>query len=67
MSNYLLGIIFALIAGIATFLGIVLQKKVLNQLLEGKKVGKHLFKEPIWVLGLFINFEHDKNYFIIIK
>ena len=52
---YLIGISLAISSGVSNNLGIVFQKKALNELPKGEKVGKHLLKNPLWLLGFILN------------
>ncbi|NVM53444.1 MAG: hypothetical protein HWN66_07035 [Candidatus Helarchaeota archaeon] len=55
MSLYWLGIAVALLAGASNNFGIVVEKKALNRLPEGQKVGRHLLKNRLWLLGFILN------------
>jgi len=55
LINYLIGISIALLSGFFNNLGIVFEKKALNKLPEGEKVGRHLLKNPLWLLGFIFN------------
>lgn len=55
MSLYWLGIAIGLLSGVSNNFGIVLEKKALNKLPEGKKVGRHLLKNPLWLIGFICN------------
>ncbi len=52
--SYLLGVLIAISAGMAANIGILLQKKAVNELSEGEKIGVNLFKKPLWLLGFVI-------------
>ncbi|NVM31146.1 MAG: hypothetical protein HWN65_20075 [Candidatus Helarchaeota archaeon] len=52
--SYLLRVFIAMSAGIVANVGLLLQKYAINKLPEGEKVGKKLFKMPIWLLGIII-------------
>ena len=52
--GYLLGVFIAISAGIASNFGMLLQKKAINELPKGEKIGRKLLKNPIWVVGIFI-------------
>jgi drug/metabolite transporter (DMT)-like permease len=49
--NYLIGICFAISAGLLATFGLLLQKKVVNELPPGEKIGRNLLKKPLWVFG----------------
>jgi len=55
MNLYWLGIAIALLSGVSNNFGIVLEKMALNKLPEGRKVGRHLLKNPLWLLGFICN------------
>lgn len=55
MDLYWLGIAIGLASGAFNNFGIVLEKKALNKLAEGKKVGRHLLKNPLWLVGFICN------------
>jgi hypothetical protein len=55
MPFYWIGILIALLSGTSNNFGIVLEKKALNKLPEGKKVGRHLLKNPLWLAGFIFN------------
>ncbi len=52
--GYLLGVFIAISAGIAANIGMLMQKKAINELPKGETIGKKLLRNPIWVLGIFI-------------
>lgn len=52
--DYLLGVFIAISAGIASHIGLLLQKKAINELSKGEGIGRSLLKKPVWVLGIFI-------------
>ncbi|HUX98297.1 MAG TPA: DMT family transporter [Candidatus Deferrimicrobium sp.] len=49
--NYFIGICFAINAGLLATFGLLLQKKVVNELPPGEKVGRNLLKKPLWIVG----------------
>lgn len=55
MSLYWLGIAIGLLAGVFNNFGIVLEKKALNKIPLGQKVGRHLMKNPLWLTGFIFN------------
>ncbi len=54
METYLLGILFALIAGVVVNFGVIMQKLVINKCVEKKDFMKSLVKSPMWVAGLLL-------------
>ncbi|HUX98296.1 MAG TPA: hypothetical protein VMV49_01965 [Candidatus Deferrimicrobium sp.] len=52
--GYLIGVLCAIGAGIFNNLGTVVQKKVVNELPKGEKVGRNLLKNPLWLFGLVL-------------
>jgi len=52
--SYIIGILFAISAGCFINLGVLLQKKVINDHLEDPEFLKSLTKSRIWVLGMII-------------
>jgi len=52
--NYILGVIFAISAGLSNFLGQILQKKAINDLKKEKDTFsmKELIKRPLWIFGM---------------
>jgi hypothetical protein len=53
LDIYWLGIITGLLTGLFDNLGAVFQKKAINALPEGRKVGKHLLRNRTWLFGFF--------------
>jgi hypothetical protein len=53
LDIYWLGIVTGLLTGTFDNLGAVFQKKAINALPEGKKVGKHLLRNRTWLFGFF--------------
>jgi hypothetical protein len=53
LDVYWLGVITALLTGTFDNLGAVFQKKAINALPEGRKVGKHLLRNRTWLFGFF--------------
>jgi len=53
MQIYLLGVLFAISAGIANFMGQILQKKAINDVRKNDDVSmKDAVKKPLWIIGL---------------
>ncbi len=53
-SLYYMGISFAILSGIINNFGIILQKKVVNEIRAEVKFGRALIKNPLWLLGLMM-------------
>lgn len=51
-SFYLIGVLLAILTGVVTNFGTVLQKKVVNDLREDSKFMRSLIKRPLWLMGL---------------
>lgn len=50
---YILGVILAISAGVANFMGQILQKKAINDVKVGDEVEmKKVVKKPLWIIGL---------------
>ncbi len=52
--SYILGISLAISAGFANNLGVLLQKKVINDHLEDPQFLKQITKNPTWIIGLLL-------------
>ncbi|MFX0133276.1 MAG: DMT family transporter [Candidatus Hodarchaeota archaeon] len=52
LMNYWLGVLLAILSGIFSNIGAVLQKMVVNKVPDEAKLMRSLIKNPIWVLGL---------------
>lgn len=66
--HFILGIIFALLAGVSSYLGLVLQKKVINELPEHSKRNertKRLLKHPVWLAGLTLYIVFPSIFFML--
>ncbi|HUT52220.1 MAG TPA: hypothetical protein VM658_02405 [bacterium] len=67
-ANYVLGVFVAIICGVVNNVGVMLQKKAVNEVpLEARKKGlmRQLIKKPLWVLGLFLQVGLGAATFII--
>lgn len=53
-SLYYMGISFAILSGIINNFGIILQKKVVNEIRAEVKFGRALIKNRLWLLGLMM-------------
>ncbi len=63
--SYLIGILFAIGAGVMNNFGLLCQKKAVNELPEGEKVGRNLLKKPLWVFGLILEMVVGTTLFIL--
>ncbi len=52
--TYFLGILFALIAGVVVYIGVLIQKHVINKHSNDPKFMRSLVKSPIWIMGLLL-------------
>ena len=52
--TYFIGIIFALLAGIVVYIGVLIQKSVINKHSSDPKFIRSLAKNPIWIMGLLL-------------
>ena len=64
-SLYWLGVVFAIISGIANFLGSVLQKKVVNEVSDDAKFFRSLIKDPLWFFGLILQMAIGSAFFML--
>ena len=62
---YILGIIFAILAGCTTNIGLLFQKKVVNQVPDEAKLMKTLIKNKLWLLGIILEFGIGSIFFIL--
>jgi len=57
---YLSGVIFAILSGICSNIGVIIQKKVVNEVVNDlpskKSLMRYLIRERLWIFGLIINF-----------
>lgn len=63
--GYLIGVLLAVGAGCCNNVGLLLQKKVVNELPEGEKVGRNLLKKPLWILGLCFELVFGTTLFLL--
>ncbi|TFF98518.1 MAG: hypothetical protein EU547_01275 [Promethearchaeota archaeon] len=56
MDSYWIGILCAIGSGLLSNLGIVLQKKVVNELPSNEHLMRNLVKNKLWITGFLINF-----------
>ncbi len=52
--TYLIGIIFAILAGIVVYIGVLIQKHVINKHSNDPKFIRSLVKNPFWIIGLLL-------------
>ncbi|MBY9019811.1 MAG: hypothetical protein KGD67_02055 [Candidatus Lokiarchaeota archaeon] len=52
--TYFIGIVFALLAGIVVYIGVLIQKSVINKHSNDPKFIRSLVKNPIWIMGLLL-------------
>jgi len=52
--TYFLGILSALLAGIVVYIGLLIQKHVINKHSNDPKFIRSLVKSPIWIMGLLL-------------
>lgn len=60
-----MGVLLAILAGIASNLGLILQKKVVNDHRDDAEFMKNLIKVPLWVIGLSIEFGIGTAFFML--
>jgi len=61
----MLGVILALLSGIANNIGMILQKKVVNKYSSKEKFFKNLIKNPLWCFGLILQLFIGAIFFMI--
>ncbi|MFW9773382.1 MAG: DMT family transporter [Candidatus Heimdallarchaeota archaeon] len=62
---YWLGVLMAIISGIANNYGTVLQKKVVNEIKDNSKFFKSLIKNRLWLIGLVLQLGIGAIFFLI--
>ncbi len=60
-----MGISFAMLSGIINNFGIILQKKVVNEIRAEVKFGRALIKNPLWLLGLMMQLGIGTIFFLL--
>jgi drug/metabolite transporter (DMT)-like permease len=58
MDMYLVGVLFALTGGVLSNLGVILQKKVINEIPskdKEKRFFRSLVRRPVWLLGIILS------------
>lgn len=66
--HYIIGTIFALLAGVSTYIGLAIEKKAVNKIpAENRSKGflKTLLKSRLWVLGILIHIGLGTVFFVI--
>ena len=53
-SLYLIGVFLAILSGSINNIGLVFQKKVVNEVLPEAKFFRSLVKKPLWITGLLM-------------
>ena len=67
-ENYLLGVILAILGGVVNSFGVVLQKKVVNEIpkeAREERFMRSLIRNPIWVLGLIFIIVFSAIFFLL--
>lgn len=66
--SFTLGVLFSILGGASSFMGLVLQKKVVNELPGAAKRqdrGKILLKHPVWLTGLVLYIVFPSVFFML--
>jgi hypothetical protein len=66
--HYITGILFALLAGVSTYIGLAIEKKAVNRIPlanRSKSFLKTLLKSRLWLLGIFIHIGLGTIFFIV--
>ena len=53
---YSIGVLLAILGGFSHYLGLILEKYVINKMPDEAKLMKTLIKEPLWLFAIFIRF-----------
>ncbi|MHA1192721.1 MAG: hypothetical protein ACTSP9_10550 [Promethearchaeota archaeon] len=53
---YSIGVLLAILGGFSHYLGLILEKYVINKMPDEVKLMKTLIKEPLWLFAIFIRF-----------
>ncbi|MFX0156194.1 MAG: hypothetical protein ACFE9Q_16860 [Candidatus Hodarchaeota archaeon] len=64
-SFYLLGVFLAILSGSINNVGLVFQKKVVNQVSDDAKFFRSLVKKPLWITGLLMELAIGSVFFMI--
>ena len=63
--SYLLGVFLAILSGSINNVGLVLQKKVVNEVAPEAKFFRSLVKKPVWIIGLLMELIIGSIFFMI--
>jgi hypothetical protein len=61
---YWIGVLLAVLGGASHYLGLILEKYVINRLPKEAKLMKSLIKEPLWLVALSIRFGLGSIFFV---
>lgn len=64
-SSYLLGVFLAILSGSINNVGLVFQKKVVNEVADDAKFFRSLVKKPLWITGLLMELMIGSVFFMI--
>jgi len=64
-SSYLLGVFLAILSGSINNVGLVFQKKVVNEVADDAKFFRNLVKKPLWITGLLMELAIGSVFFMI--
>ena len=64
-TTYLLGVVLAILSGIANNFGTVLQKKVVNEHRDDEEFLKKIAKDKIWLIGLILQLAIGSIFFMV--
>ncbi|MFW9770870.1 MAG: hypothetical protein ACFFEO_01700 [Candidatus Thorarchaeota archaeon] len=65
MLIYWLGVLLAVLSGISHFLGMLIEKIIINQLSADAKLMRSLVKSPSWIFALFLRFGLGTIFFLM--
>lgn len=63
-SIYWIGVFLAILGGFSHYLGLILEKYVINKMPDEAKLMKTIIKEPLWLFAIFIRFGTGSILFI---
>lgn len=63
--SYLFGVLLAILSGIINNLGLILQKKVVNEVAPEAKFFRSLVKKPVWITGILMELMIGSIFFMI--
>ncbi|NVM18142.1 MAG: hypothetical protein HWN80_10530 [Candidatus Lokiarchaeota archaeon] len=64
LSIYWIGMLLAILGGCSHYLGLILEKHVINKMPKEVKLMKSIIKEPLWLFAIFIRFGTGSILFI---